>query len=168
MMQTSEFHSEKGFTFIEALVAMVILSIGIFSLYSMQLRSVQGNSKAMRITDASNRNADQMEMIIGLVYNDATIDDTDSDGSNQDVDSDGVDDNGGDFGLDDIVAGDPVPANNADGSFTTGVNNRYTVFWNVAIDYPIPNVKTIRIHVQDSRQELSRPVTFTYIKADII
>ena len=57
--------------------------------------------------------------------------------------------------------------NNADGSFSTGINNRYTVFWNVAVDHPIPNVKTVRVHVQDSRQEIA-PVTFTFIRADVI
>jgi len=167
-MQTNNLKYENGFTLVEALAAMVILSIGIFSLYSMQLSSIYGNSKAMRITDASSRNADQMERIVGMMYGDTTLDDTDGDGNNQDANSDGVDDDGGNFGLDDIVTGDAVPANNADGSFFTGDGNRYTVFWNVAIDHPIPNVKTVRIHVQDNRQELSAPVTFTYVKADLI
>lgn len=72
-MRSKIVHSEKGFTLIEALTAMVILSVGIFSLYSMQINSVRGNSKASRTTTAANWNMDQVESIIGMDYDDATI-----------------------------------------------------------------------------------------------
>jgi len=47
---------------------MAILSIGIFAVFSMQLRSTQGNTKANRLTEASSWNVDQIEQIIGTQY----------------------------------------------------------------------------------------------------
>lgn len=157
--------TEKGFTLIEALVAMVVLSIGIFSLYSMQLNGIRGNAKANTLTTAATWNADQVEKVIGAHYSDATVKDVDGDGTGQDPNGDGIDDDGGNFGLDDTV--DAIGAVTADGSFTTA-DNRYTLYWNVARDVPMRNLKSIRVHVQDNSRRLSRPVTFTYIKADII
>ena len=153
--------SEKGFTLIEVLVAMVILTIGILSLYTMQISSIRGNSHAGRLTEASTWNADRIERVIGLPYTDAAFNDVDGDGTGQDSDNDGIDDDGGNFGLD-----DSTPAS-ADGMITSPDNN-YTFFWNIAKDVPMPNLKTIRVLVRDNRNVLSAPVVFTYIKADVI
>jgi len=160
-MPMKTLRSNSGFTLIEALVAMVVLTIGILSLYSMQIKSIQGNSKANRFTTASTWNADQMEKIVGMDYNDATLKDTNQNGTNQDADGDGVDDDGGNFGLDDSDSAADIPP------FTTS-DGRYTLYLNVAVDVPMKNLKTIRVHVQDNSQTLSGPVTFTYIKDDII
>lgn len=126
-MPMKTLQSESGFTLIEALIAMVVLSIGIFSLYSMQINSIKGNSKASRLTTASTWNADQVEQIVSMKYSDTTLDD-----------------------------GNGTPFTTADG--------RYTLSLNVAEDVPMKNLKTIQVNVQDNRQVLSRPVTFTYIK----
>jgi prepilin-type N-terminal cleavage/methylation domain-containing protein len=161
-MPMKTLQSDNGFTLIEVLIAMVVLSIGILSLFSMQINSIKGNSKASHITTASIWNVDQVERMVGMQYTDATLADTDGDGTDVDSDGNGVDDNVANFGLDDITAltADVGPIITADG--------RYTLYLNIAIDVPMENLKTIRVHVQDNRQVLSRPVTFTYIKADII
>ncbi len=162
-MRMKTLQSESGFTLIEALIAMVVLSLGIFALYSMQLNSVRGNSRASRLTTASTWNADQLEKIVGMQYSDTDLQDTDGDGTNKDSNGDGIDDSGGgaNFGLDDATtATADKTASSPDG--------RYTIYWNVAVDVPLEQLKTIRVHVQDNRQVLSRPVTFTYIKAEII
>lgn len=160
-MKIKILNSDKGFTLIEVLTAMVVLAIGIMALYSMQISSIQGNAKASRITTAATWNAGQMEGFIGMKYSDAPLRDTNSNGTNQDPDGDGIDAVGvAGFGLDDTGAA-------ADGSFTTA-DGRYLLYWNVAVDVPMANLKTIRIHVQDSRQAQSNPVTFTYIKNNTI
>lgn len=128
-MRTTTLNTESGFTLIEALVAMVILSIGIFSLYSMQLTSIHGNTKASRITTAATWNMDQVEQIVGMDYSDAIISGADS-------------------------------RDSPDG--------QYTVSWTVADDEPIPNVKTITVQVKDNNNYLSIPVTFTYLKSQVI
>ena len=154
-------HTNSGVTLIEVLIAMLVLTIGILSLYIMQLSAIRGNSRASLLTEASTWNAGQLEQMIGLDYDASVFFDTDSDGTGQDTDHDGIDDDGGNFGLDDMTA------TTADGS-TDVENNKYTIFWNVARDVPMPNMITIRVLVQDNSNILSAPVVFTYIKADII
>ena len=128
-MHTKTLKAENGFTLIEALVAMVVLTIGILSLYSMQITSIHGNAKSSRITTAATWDMNQVERIIGMDYDDATI--------------------------------------NADGNYQS-LDGDYTVSWTIADDQPVPNVKTITVQVQDNSNFLALPVTFTYIKAEII
>ena len=162
MMQKEKKLREDGFTLIEVLVAMVVLIVGILTLYTMQVTAVRGNVHANKLTQAATWDADQLERMLGLDYNSAALlKDTDNDGTGQDLNHDGIDDDGGNFGLDDMTMA------TADGSKTSH-DNIYTIFWNVARDVPMPNLKTIRVIVQDNRKILSAPVVFTYIKADVI
>ena len=155
-------NQETGFTLIEVLIAMVILIIGILTLYTMQTTAVRGNVHANKITEAATWDADQVERMLGLDYNSAALlKDTDKDGTGQDLNHDGVDDNGGNFGLDDTGSA-------ADGTASSQDGGRYTISWNIARDVPMPNLKTIRVIVQDNQKILSAPVVFTYIKADVI
>ena len=153
--------SENGFTLIEVLIAMVVLTIGILSLYAMQMSAIRGNSHANRLTEASTWNADQVEKIIGLHYSDANLKDINGDGTNKDLDRDGIDNYGNNFGLDNATVA------TADGNIFTS-DGKYTIFWNVAKDVPMPNLKTVRVIVKDNSKILSTPVVFTYIKDDII
>lgn len=61
----SKVHSE-GFTLLEVLVAMVILTIGILALFGMQISAIRGNSIANDITDASTRALDNVEQILAM------------------------------------------------------------------------------------------------------
>ncbi len=70
---------ENGFTLIEALVAMVVLTIGILSVYAMQITSINSNSKSSHVTYASNWAAQRIEQIISTPYDDLV--DTDGDGT---------------------------------------------------------------------------------------
>lgn len=69
-MQTLS-HS-TGFTLIEALVAIMVLSIGIMCVYGMQISAIQGNSKANQISSASIAAQDTIERILGLSYSNVT------------------------------------------------------------------------------------------------
>ncbi|HEB68517.1 MAG TPA: prepilin-type N-terminal cleavage/methylation domain-containing protein [Desulfobulbus sp.] len=152
---------DDGFTLIEVMIAIIVLVIGILSLYSMQVRSVKENYRANRMTLASTWNSSMVERFIGMKFSSASLKDNDGDGTGQDGNKDGVDDDGGNFGLDDATNA------TADGMSTTS-DNKYTIYWNVAVDVPMPNLKTIRVIIQDNKNVLRQPVVFTYIKDDLI
>ncbi|MFP7755269.1 prepilin-type N-terminal cleavage/methylation domain-containing protein [Thermodesulfobacteriota bacterium B35] len=157
----STLNRQDGFTLIEVMIAMVVLIVAILSLYSLQVGSVQGNFKANRISIALTWNAAMVERILGMKFSDPSLQDIDGDGTDQDSDRDGIDDNGGNFGLDDVTTA------TADGMSVTS-DNRYTIYWNVAVDVPMPHLKTIRVHILDNKGVLIQPVVFTYVKDDII
>jgi prepilin-type N-terminal cleavage/methylation domain-containing protein len=145
-----------GFTLIEALTAIVILTIGVFSLYSMQITAIDGNAKAARITYGTGWTTDQIENMIGTPFDD--LEDVDGDGTNKDTNTppNGVDNSGENFGLND-VGGD------ADGSLISP-DGFYTIFWNVAVDHPMPDLKSIRLIVQYQDKGEDRSITMDYIK----
>jgi prepilin-type N-terminal cleavage/methylation domain-containing protein len=143
---------EKGFTLIEVLIAMTLLVIGILAVASMQITSLGGNSLAMRITEASIWSGDRMEILMALPYDHADL----------------ADDNGDGFaGLDYTdEAGKPAdgtvpPLLPYDGASASA---SYTVFWNVAENYPINNCKTIRVIVRRGDKGIMKTVFLDFIK----
>jgi len=71
----NKYRSAEGFSLIEALIAMFILTVGILSLYSMQINSVRGNSRANLITESSTWASDQVEYLLALDYDHADLTD---------------------------------------------------------------------------------------------
>ncbi len=67
--------TEHGFSLIEVLIAMVILTISIFGLYSLQITNVQRNNKGNAITSASTWGTDQVEYLLALDYEHPDLDD---------------------------------------------------------------------------------------------
>ena len=169
-MKIRQTTNESGFTLIELLIALVIFAVGILGVGAMQITSIKGNSKGRLISEASNLAADRIEMLLSLDYDHpALIDDDDGkdetdadsdtnggDGTNQDADNDGTDDNGGNFGLDDLT--NPDGAADSDGD---GVND---IFWNIAVDHPEQNTKTIKVTVYPSGT--GRNVSMLIVKVD--
>lgn len=153
--------SEQGFTLIEVLVAMSVLMVGLLGCWAMQWASISGNSRADHLTLASSWCSTELERISGLAYDDDLLTDTDRDGTGEDTDEDGVDDSGRSFGLNDTTD------TTADTTITSP-DGSYTIYVNVAVDIPAPNLKTVYVHVQDNQNRLSSPVVFKYIKYDII
>lgn len=153
--QYSILHNKAGFTLIEVLIAVAVFTIGILSANVMQISSIKGNSKANRITESANWASDKIESLLVLDYEDSEIDDDDADGTNQDGNGDGVDDDGGNFGLDDIVS--------PDGSVNS-LDGIYKIYWNVAVDCPMPNIKTIKIIVARNDSVVQRNIEFQYYK----
>ncbi|MCD6188228.1 MAG: prepilin-type N-terminal cleavage/methylation domain-containing protein [Desulfuromusa sp.] len=132
---------QSGFTLLEIIIALFVFSIGILGVSAMQLTSLKGNSKAARITEASNVAADQIEKIMGLPYG------TFTDGSGTSAGADGLDD---------------FPT--TDGS-TVSADGNYKVYWNVAENVPSPNTKTIKVIVDPPGR--GKRVSMVIIKADI-
>ncbi|MBM9535541.1 prepilin-type N-terminal cleavage/methylation domain-containing protein [Desulfobulbus alkaliphilus] len=128
----------KGFTLIEVLIAIFIFSVGILGVATLQITSIQGNSNARQISEATNAITDRIEALLALDYNDPLLDDTNGNGTNKDLNGDGIDDSGENFGLDDFGTPDHGPV----------AVGAYTIRWNIAIDYPLTNTKTIRVIVE--------------------
>ena len=142
---TKQRGNEKGFTLLEVIVAISILTIGLLAVASMQVSAIRGNALAFGITEATSWAADQMEKLIVLPYDHANLIDTDWDGTDEDSNGDGVDDNGGDFGLEDtVIIKDKQEVITADHELTRG---KYTVCWNIAVDVEANNTKTVNVIV---------------------
>jgi len=146
--QISRLKDCQGFTLIETMIAMVILTIGIFALYTMQTTSIRYNSTANAITGSSTWAADRIEQLLALTYNDPQLDDDDNNG----------------------VAGLNTAGATSDGQVTSP-DNRYTIFWNVANqmnpnpnDSTISTVKNIRVIVQHTDNGINKQVALNYYK----
>jgi type IV pilus modification protein PilV len=150
---------EQGFTLVEVMIALFILAFGLLAIATMQATAIKSNSRAMGLTEAANLAQAQMESLIGRPYTDPLLSDTNNDGTNQDADQDGVDDDGGNFGLDTTVGADHTVA------WTAPSGGVYTVSWNIAVDEPIRNVKTIRMIVRWPDRGVMRSATFDFMKS---
>ena len=136
---------ETGFTLVEVMIAIVVFSIGLFAVATMQTKAVNTNAGAFNITEATNFAETKMEELMVLSFTDPDLDDTDVDGDAtvEDANNDGVDDDGGNFGLDDT--GIPGGPSGADQQLI--MLNGYTVSWNIADGVPGTNTKTINVIV---------------------
>jgi len=151
----------EGLTLLEVLAAVAILSFGLLAVATMQGSSIKGNSQAIGTTEAITLAQGKLEELMRLSYNHADLTDTDNDGTSQDANDDGVDEVGPDlkFGLDDIdAAADHNPPD----------VGRYKIYYNIAVDEPIVNVKTIRIIVLWEDRGAQKNATVDFMKTDII
>ena len=60
---------EEGFTLLEVIIAISILTVGLLAVASMQIMAISGNSTAYRLTEATNRTQVKLEQLLGLPYN---------------------------------------------------------------------------------------------------
>ena len=143
---------QDGFTLIETLVAMVILVIGIFGLYSMQTTAIRYNATASAITTSATWAADRIEQLLAVPYGDPQL-----------VDGFPPNAPNGAVGLNDTIGVADGQAVSPDG--------RYTIFWNVA-PYMTPNpavpsystMMAIRIIVQHTDLNVNKQVVMNYYK----
>lgn len=162
-------NSECGFTIVEVMVAIVVLALAIVGVTSMLTASIGGNVRGRTLTEASILASQHIEIIMSLPNDHIWLTDADGDGTAQDVapNDNGIDDDneGGavsavdenrDFGLDDIDA-------NADWSIADN-SNEYSIFWNVAVDEPIPNVNTIRVIAMRQEGGNNRRVAYDFYR----
>ena len=64
----------NGFTLIEILLVMAILSIGILAIMTLQITAINSNAKARRLMMGSIIMADQFEKLISADYHSARLD----------------------------------------------------------------------------------------------
>jgi len=118
--------NQKGFTLLEVIVAISILTIGLLAVASMQVSAIRGNASAYGITEATSWASDQIEKLIVLPYDHADLQDTDGDGaSGLENASEATDDNP-----------NPPPT-----------HGKYKVYWNLAVDDTADGTKTVNVIV---------------------
>lgn len=144
-MKMKNNNNQDGFTLIEVIIAIFILTIGILGAAAMQVSSIDGNSTANRLTEAATWGGDQLETLMALPYDDDKL----------------TDDNG------DGVAGltnTDVAGSLADGGPVFQDNQNFEIFWNVADDYPIFGTKTIRVVIRRNDKEVPKTIMQDYTK----
>jgi Tfp pilus assembly protein PilV len=73
--------NNEGFTLLEVIFAISILTVGILSVAAMQAGSIRGNAFAWATSEASTVAMGQIETLLDLDYDDASL----TDGSHPDV-----------------------------------------------------------------------------------
>jgi prepilin-type N-terminal cleavage/methylation domain-containing protein len=144
-------NSQNGFTLIEVLIAIALLTIGILGAATMQIAAIDGNSTAIRLTEAATWAEDELETLMGRSYTDPDLRDNSNTGVNAGV-----------TGL-----------NNTDvvGSLADGgpvIQNNFTIFWNAADNYPVLGTKTIRVIVRRNDKGIVKTVTRDFIMKEPI
>ena len=143
--------NEKGFTLLEVIVAISILTVGLLAVASMQLSAIRGNAFAEGVTEATSLAVDRMEYLMALDYGDADVDDTDGDGIG---------------GLNNATS-DTADHNRTHYRDAYGHLYDYNLYWNSARNQPALNNTTIRVIVTWSERGAQRRVALDFIRANI-
>jgi prepilin-type N-terminal cleavage/methylation domain-containing protein len=130
--KTNPVCEQLGFSLLEVLMALAILSIGLLAIASQQITATQSNTVSSKLTEGTTHAQDKLEELVNLEYSDDDIKDLDGDGCN------GLNDTG--FDND---AGTPGDADYQENP-ALAEQRGYRVFWNVCID-PTTNAKRIRV-----------------------
>lgn len=128
-MKNLSLKNQQGFSLIEAMIAMVILSIGLLAVGLMQIGAMKGNTNALSRSDGVAMAQSQMDTLRSLPLNDPLLND-----------NGGALDDGRDVGagFDDALADQSL-------GVVFGMNGQnYTIFWNVNDD-AATGTKTVRL-----------------------
>jgi type IV pilus assembly protein PilV len=120
---------QSGFTLIEVLIAIAILTVGLLAVAKMQISAIQGNYFSSNTSAALSLAEDKMEDLLGRTYTDADLADTQA-GNNADLSS--------------LVTKDHEELNINEAGAGGGIYHR---IWNVADNTPITDTKTITLIV---------------------
>jgi len=160
--------NQRGFTLIEALIAIVILIIGIVSLYTMHVGAIHGNARADSVSQLSSWASNRIEGILAQLAEQrlkpGELADTSGDATNC-LDNNGIDPSGHECGLNNpktIDGHEPdyqqlgwncdqyLNGNNNLRSTTqcdNPTNGSGLIFVNIANDVPAQGITTIRVKV---------------------
>ena len=64
---------EAGFTLLEVIVAVSILTVGLLAVASMQTAAIQGNDTAYSVTESVTWAQDRLEFLLALPYDDTRL-----------------------------------------------------------------------------------------------
>lgn len=186
--------NSRGFTLIEVMIAMAVVAIGLLAMQMMQVKSVDENANSGWISVKSMQAAAQIETIMSLPYKDTALLDSDGDGTNQDNDFNGIDDQedgnvntvtlNEQYGLrhSQCCPGNRTPRGVAVPGCTQVADQcdfyeEFDIYWNIAVDVPVLNTKTVNIIVVNSHDKQTGAANqpnmlhrseYKYIKDDTI
>jgi type IV pilus assembly protein PilV len=134
----------EGFTLVEILITIGILTFGLLAVASMQISAIRGNDFSSNVTEATVLAQDKLELLSTLPYAHSDLQDQD-----------------GDFG-----SGLADSGASADYSETAAAPfSRYTVSWNVSENNPVPDAKTIRVIITWQDRGIDRQIFMDSIKS---
>ena len=144
---TISLSNQKGFSLIEALIAMLILSVGLLAVAMLQVSAMKANTNALSRTDGVSVAQSVLDTLRTLPMSDARL----SDGDDTDDLYTGMATSGTNFTPDNADhSGSELYGSD---SITGPTGQTYTIFWNVA-DNDDTNSKTVRLFVYWTDQKL--------------
>ena len=150
---------EDGYTLVEVLIAITVLAFGLMAVATMQVTAIKTNAIASGMSQGLTLAQAKVEELMNLPY--SALDDTDLDGTGEDANDDGVDDDGENFGLDDTVEGDDSDKDPLE------THGRYTIYWNVAVNEPVTDSKTIRVIVTWTEKGRNKSIKLDFVKTSL-
>ena len=149
---------EEGYTLVEVLVALGILGFGLMAVATMQVTAIKTNARASGMSQGLTLAQAKVEELMNLPYIDLI--DTTGDGTDED---DG-------FGLNNTV--DPAgECNNpvSDGFWPNpwDCTAKHRLFWNVAVDEPVTDSRTIRVIVTWTERGKEKRISLDFVKTDL-
>ncbi len=139
--------NQDGFTLIEVIIALFVLTIGILGVFAMQGAAINGNSVASQMTQAATLGGDRLETLMTLPYNDIN--------SLQDVSDTGA--NAGATGLGNTDETGKVA------DYGPFIQDSFTIFYNIADNYPIFGTKTMRVIIRRIDNKTVKEIVQDYI-----
>ena len=159
---------DEGYTLVEVLIALGILGFGLLAVATMQVTAIRTNARARGLSQGVTLAQATVEELINLPYNHDLLNDNNDDGGNitdQDTDHNGVDDDDEGSSVDGIANfGLNQTGGSADQSQTSG---RYNIFWNVAMNQPRPNSKTVRVIVTWTERKKVKRISLDFVRANL-
>ena len=138
--------NDGGFTLLEIIMAVSILTVGLLAVASMQISAMRNNSMAIDYTESTERVQDRVEKILN--FNITNLVDANNDG----------------------LAGINAVGNNADGKDEI-TDPRYKVYWNVVEDWvggagghQVIGVNTVRVIVNWTDKGIVRRYSFDLLR----
>jgi type IV pilus assembly protein PilV len=65
--------AEQGFTLIELMISIAILSVGVMALMSMQMTGIESNAQARKISESTVMGSDRLENLMCLPFDDPLL-----------------------------------------------------------------------------------------------
>jgi prepilin-type N-terminal cleavage/methylation domain-containing protein len=140
-MPAKKINDKSGFTVVELLVAVVVMSIAFAGLASMEVACINGTSIANNVTTGITLAQDKMEELKSLHIDDPELDDNNP-SNNVDLRA-GIED----YAVHGAVASADDGHRDANIDADGNSGGMYTRSWNIAEDTPIDGEKTIVVVV---------------------
>lgn len=141
-----KYDNQDGFTLIEVIIALFVLTVAILGVLAMQGAAINGNSVASQMTQAATFGGDRLETLMTLPYDDIN--------SLQDVSDTGA--NAGATGL-----GNTDETGKA-ADYGPIVQGSFTLFYNIAENFPLFGTKTVRVIIRREENQTIKEIVQDY------